>query len=54
MGDQCTLTMTIRQADQPRFEELLRHSRHLRPGDTLPSPGPLLPARLRHTAPALV
>lgn len=37
MGDRCTLTMTIRQADQPRFEELLRHSRHLGPGDTLPA-----------------
>ncbi len=35
MGDQCTLTMTIRKVDQPRFEELLRHSRHLGPEDTL-------------------
>jgi len=37
MGDQCILTMTIRTVDQPRFEELLRHSRHLGSGDTLPA-----------------
>jgi hypothetical protein len=37
MGDQCTLTLTIRKADQARCEELLRHARHLGPEDTLPS-----------------
>lgn len=34
MGDRCTLTLTIRQADQPRFEELLRQSRLLGPEDS--------------------
>lgn len=37
MGDRCTLTLTIRKADQARFEELLRHAGHLGPEDTLPS-----------------
>lgn len=32
MGDRCTLT--IRKADQPRFEELLRQSRLLGPEDS--------------------
>ena len=34
MGDRCTLTLTIRQADQARFEELLRQSRLLGPEDS--------------------
>ncbi len=34
MGDRCTLTLTIRQADQPRFEELLRQSHLLGPEDS--------------------
>ena len=35
MGDQRTLTMTLRTVDQSRFEELLRHACHLGPEDTL-------------------
>ena len=34
MGDRCTLTITIRQVDQPRFEELLRQARLLGPEDS--------------------
>ena len=34
MGDRCTLTLTIRTADQARFEELLRQSHLLGAADT--------------------
>lgn len=34
MGERCTLTLTIRKADQAHFEELLRQSRLLGPADT--------------------
>ena len=37
MGDYCMLTMTMRNVDQPHFEELLRLAGHLGPEDTLPS-----------------
>ena len=34
-GDRCTLTLTIRKADRVKWEEQLRQSRDLAPGETL-------------------